>query len=202
MEMLIALIAATAILVAIPGPNVALIVANTIRYGYQYGALTVLGTTFGIAVQLALVVVGLAAILSVAANAMMWVKWLGITYLLYLGIKAWCAPADDLGAVCASTRSSSTLFWEGFAFAIINPKTLIFNMAFLPQFVPAGGGHGLLVLAAGVYLAVLFLGDLLWVSFANAARPMINKFSTLRNKLTGGFYVGAGLGLSLAKFER
>ena len=70
----LALIGATAVLVAIPGPNVALIVANTIARGLRFGAMTAIGTTIGVAVQLAVVVLGLAALLEFAASAFMWLK--------------------------------------------------------------------------------------------------------------------------------
>jgi threonine/homoserine/homoserine lactone efflux protein len=88
-DKLIALSLATLILVAIPGPNVALIVANSVRWGFRAGATTVFGTTLGVAVQLAIVVLGMAALVELAADALSWVRWLGVAYLLWLGIKTW-----------------------------------------------------------------------------------------------------------------
>ncbi len=79
--MIFALIFATALLVAIPGPNVALIVANTLRQGFQIGVLTVLGTTLGVGLQLVFVVLGMATVLRYAANLMVWIKWIGVAYL-------------------------------------------------------------------------------------------------------------------------
>ena len=70
MDKLIALSAATLILVAIPGPNVALIVANSVRYGLRIGVITVFGTTLGVAVQLCIVLLGLAALIEIAADAL------------------------------------------------------------------------------------------------------------------------------------
>ena len=79
---LIALALATAVLVSIPGPNVALIIANSLRHGIGAGVVTVLGTTLGVALQLALVVIGMAAILEYAADVLTWIKWAGVVYLM------------------------------------------------------------------------------------------------------------------------
>ena len=130
MENILALGLATAVLVAIPGPNVALIVANSLQYGFRQGATTVLGTTLGVALQLGLVVLGLAAVIEFAADLLTWIKWAGVVYLVYLGIRAWREPAGDL----ADVGARPAVFWRGCMIAALNPKTLLFNAAFLPQF--------------------------------------------------------------------
>ena len=92
----IALVAATVILLLIPGPNVAIIVATSLRDGLRYGLITALGTTAGLALQLVLVVGGMAALIEVAATALTWIKWAGVIYLLWLGIRTWNEPTDSL----------------------------------------------------------------------------------------------------------
>jgi len=202
MELIAALVTATALLVAIPGPNVALIVANSLKYGFRFGVITVLGTTIGVAAQLALLIAGLAAVLSVAASAMTWIKWLGVVYLLYLAVKSWRETVDDLSALSASTEPESVLFWQGLGMAVLNPKTLLFNAAFLPQFLSTNASTYTLVICAAVYLVVLFVGDCLWASIAGVARPALQRFSNLRGKLTSSIYFSAGFGLALARIER
>lgn len=195
MNSLIALVVATTILVVIPGPNVALIVANSLRYGFRMGVVTVLGTTVGVALQLALVVAGLAAAIEVAADALVWIRWIGVGYLVWLGIRSWRAPADDLAAV----KAAPTLFSQGCLLAALNPKTLLFCAAFIPQFVPAGSGAADLALVAAVYLAVVLAGDLLWARFAASASGLLGGAGRWRNRLTGAFLVLAGVGLALAR---
>ena len=198
MSNVVALIAATSFLVLIPGPNMALIIANSLRFGLKSGLVTTLGTTAGIAAQLFLVVVGMAALIEIAASALLWIKWLGVAYLLYLGIRTWQEPADDLGQI--GPVSSSASFWRGFAMAVINPKTLLFNAAFLPQFV--GGGSGVsaeLYFLSAVFLVVIAVGDTMWAVFAASARGWLQKFGAFRNRLTGGFLVGAGVSLALSR---
>lgn len=196
MANLIALAVATAILVAIPGPIVGLIVANSVRYGQRAGFVTVLGTTLGNALQLLLVVLGMAALIEVAVEALDWIRWAGVVYLVLLGIRTWNTPAPDLGKVDAT----AAVFWQGCMIAVVNPKSLLFNAAFLPQFVvPEIGVAGQPAIVAAVFLTVLFVGDLLWTFFAGSARRLFRKHAAARNRLTGGFLVAAGIGLALAR---
>jgi len=193
---LLTLVGATAILVIIPGPNVALIVANSIRFGFRMGAITVLGTTFGVAIQLAAVVLGMTAIIELAAEALIWVRWAGVAYLIYLGIRTWQEPPDDLSNILAAPA----MFWRGCMIAAANPKTLLFHASFLPQFVSAGGSSsGQFLLVAAVFLSVLLIGDMLWALSAGAARPLLDRFARARNRLSGGFFVAAGIGLALSQ---
>jgi threonine/homoserine/homoserine lactone efflux protein len=190
------LLAATAILVAIPGPNVALIVANTLRYGTRSGIVTVLGTTVGIGLQLALVVLGLVAVVETLAAALAWVRWAGVAYLVYLGVRMWRAAPGDLAAVGAAPA----MFWRGCLVAVLNPKTLLFNAAFIPQFVAADSATPAdFGLVAAVYLAVLLLGDSLWALFARSARPLLVGYPAIRGKLAGAFLMAAGAGLALTR---
>lgn len=191
---LVALVVATAVLVAIPGPNVALIVANSLGYGLRMGVMTVIGTTAGLALQLALVSVGMVALIEHAAVAMSWIRWLGVAYLVYLGIRTWRAPPEDLSHV----HAAPAMFWRGCLFAATNPKTLVFLAAFLPQFIAGGTALQVPVFAA-VYLAVIFVGDTLWAVFASYARPLLAKYTRLRNRVAGAFLVAAGIGLALAR---
>ena len=198
MTSVLALISATILLVLIPGPNVALIVANSLRHGLRAGLVTAAGTTVGLAVQLLLVVTGMAALIDAAATALIWIKWLGVAYLLFLGIRTWNEPADDLTQI--GPQSTQGAFWRGFGLAVINPKTLLFNAAFLPQFVgDAAGAGGQLAVLSIVFLAVIVIGDGLWALTAASARGWIRQFGALRNRLTGGFLVGAGVGLALSR---
>jgi threonine/homoserine/homoserine lactone efflux protein len=196
MNSIIALVVATAILVAIPGPNVALIVANSLKYGWRMGVATVLGTTVGVGLQLALVVFGLAAVIALAAEALTWIKWAGVIYLVFLGIRTWREPADDLSEVVAVP----TMFWRGCLVAVINPKTLLFNAAFIPQFVATEAvSAASLGLVADVFLSVLFAGDMLWATFASSARNVLQRHARARNRLTGAFLTAAGIGLAITQ---
>ena len=196
MANLIALIVATAILVMIPGPNVAFIVANSIRWGFRVGATTALGVTVGNAIQLLVVVLGMAAVIEYAAEALTWIRWAGVAYLVYLGIRTWNEPADDLSQV----KAAPAVFWRAVLIAAINPKTLLFIAAFLPQFVVLDAGLvGHPATIATVFLAVQLIGDAVWAATADSARRLLRRFATARNRITGSFLVAAGLGLALSR---
>ena len=195
---ILALIAATAVLIVIPGPNVALIVANSLRHGYRFGFMTVLGTTCGIGLQLVCVIGGFAVLVEMAATGLIRIKWFGVAYLVYLGLRTWNEAAPDLNEIRPGTGNRA--FLHGLGLAAIYPKTLLFNAAFLPQLI----GQSMqvtpqLVVLSAVFLITVGIGDSLWVAFAGAARKWFSKFGGLRNKLTGGFLVGAGVGLALAR---
>lgn len=194
MAELVTLVIATTVLVIIPGPNVALIVANSLQHGFRIGMMTVLGTTAGIALQLAFVVGGMAALVELAAEALTWIRWVGVIFLVWLGIRTWREPAADLEKLTAAP----VMFLRGCALAAVNPKTLLFNAAFLPQFVGSGSASQFALVGA-IFLTVVFLGDLAWALFASSARHLLTRYSRLRNKITGVFLSTAGIGLALAR---
>lgn len=196
MANLIALAVATAILVLIPGPNVALIVANSLRYGLRAGVTTAAGVAAGNALQLLVVVAGMAVVIEYAAEALSWVRWAGVVYLAYLGIRTWNEPAAHADAV----KAAPAVFWRAVVIAVINPKTLLFIAAFLPQFVVVDAGvTGHPATVGVVFLAVLLAGDAGWALMADSARILMNRIASVRNRLTGGILVVAGVGLALAR---
>ncbi|MDP3159665.1 MAG: LysE family translocator [Reyranella sp.] len=200
LDLYLAFVAASAILILIPGPNVALIVANSVAHGTRFGLLTVAGTSSAVVVHLALTVLGATAILSFLAASFDWLRWAGVVYLVWLGIRAWRAPAVDLAGTEAQARSVRLIFARGFLVGLTNPKTLLFYGAFLPQFITPGPTVGdQLLLLAVTFLVVAIVLDGLWAILAGRLRALLTSHARLRNRLTGGLLIGAGLGLALAR---
>jgi homoserine/homoserine lactone efflux protein len=112
-DVFLAFVAATTLLMVIPGPNVALIVANSVAHGTRFGLLTVAGTASGIVLQLALTVVGASAALDFLASSFEFLRWLGVAYLVWLGIAAWRAPPVDLTQVKPQARSARGIYLRG-----------------------------------------------------------------------------------------
>lgn len=194
-----AFVLATAVLIMIPGPNVALIVANSVAYGTRYGLLTVAGTASAMVPQLVLTALGMTALLGGVGAWMEWLRWAGVAYLVVLGVRQWRARALDLTRVAAQPRSRRGIYLRGLVVSLTNPKTLFFYGAFFPQFVAADRPAlpQLLVLCA-TFLAVAILLDGAWAVLAGRARPLLAAHGRLRNRLSGGLLVGAGVGLALA----
>jgi homoserine/homoserine lactone efflux protein len=198
-HLIIAFIAATTILMLIPGPNVALIVANSVGHGTRYGLLTVAGTSSAILVHMVLTVIGLAALLGSLGAWFEWVRWIGVVYLLFLGIRQWRATPVDLTATRPQPRSQRAIFLRGFVVSLTNPKTLLFYGAFFPQFLSPTHGIGAVVLLAAIFFAVAITIDSLWAVLAGRARFLLARRGRLRNRLSGGLLIGAGLGLAAAR---
>src|SRR5476651_2389521 len=189
LELYLAFIAASAVLILIPGPNVALIVANSVAHGTRFGLMTVAGTSSAVVVQLGLTVVGATAALDLLAASFDW-----------LGLAAWRAPAADLARIAPQARSLGRIYLRGFLVGLTNPKTLLFYGAFLPQFIaPEGDVPRQLLLLAATFLVVAVLLDGLWALMAGRLRAMLATHARWRNRLTGGLLMGAGLGLALAR---
>lgn len=193
-------ILASALLMLTPGPNVALIVANSVAYGARYGLLTVVGTSAAVVLHLAFVGFGMGSALGMIGTMFEWVRWAGVAYLVYLGIQAWRAPPADLGAVAAQPKSGRVILLRAVAVSLTNPKLLLLYGAFFPQFIAPGRpvGPQLWVLCA-TFLAVGVATDALWALAAARARHAIAGHGRLRNRISGGLLLGAGVGLAFAR---
>lgn len=200
LELYIAFMATAVVLILIPGPNVALIVANSVAHGRRHGLLTVADTSSAMFIQLAITAFGMTTLLSVMAGWFEWLRWIGVAYLVYLGVKAWCAPLIDLTMAQPQPHSAQLAYLRGFLVSLSNPKTLLFFGAFLPQFVnPDAKLMGQLVLLSATFLAIAILLDGTWALIVDRFRRVLAMNGKLRNRLTGGLLVSAGLGLVLAR---
>ncbi|MGE0236508.1 LysE family translocator [Methylocystis sp.] len=199
-EAFAAFIAATVALAILPGPNVALITANSVAYGRRFGLITVLGTSVAMAPQLALTVLGMTGVLTLAGEMIEWIRWAGVAYLVYLGVQAWRAPVIDLSRVQPQPRSARSIFLRGFLVSSSNPKTLLFYGAFFPQFVtPEGDVMLQLAMLCLSFLIVMSALDSCWAILADRLRGLLGTRGRLRNHLTGAFYLVAAAGLASAK---
>ena len=109
-DLYLTFVAACVLLIVIPGPNVALIVANSMAHGPRYGLMTVAGTASAMVLQLALVVLGASALLGLLASLFDSLRWLGVVYLLWLGVRTWRSASSDLSGIAAEPRSASAIF--------------------------------------------------------------------------------------------
>jgi len=134
-------LAAVALLVT-PGPAVLYIVARSVEQGRWAGLVSALGVHVGTLVHVAAAALGLSALLVSSALAFDIVKYLGALYLMYLGIRRLLTSDAAAAASAAAPRSLRRLFAQGIVVNILNPKTALFFLAFLPQFTTRGAGPG------------------------------------------------------------
>lgn len=198
-ELCLAFIAATVVLGFIPGPNVALTVANSVTYGPRYGLLTVAGTGSAMIPQLALTVLGMSTMLTSMAGIFEVLRWVGVAYLLYIGYRQWIAPPVDLTGIHAQLKSVKEIFWRGFLVSSTNPKTLLFYGAFFPQFINMNGNVPMqLVFLSTMFIVLIVMIDSGWALLAGSARRFLMGRGKLRNRISGGFMMAAASGLALA----
>lgn len=199
-ELYLSFIAATTVLVLTPGPMVAYLIATTLAHGARHGAMALLGSALASIIQLGLVVAGLTVILQAAGSTFFWLKWIGVFYLIYLGVRALRAPDTALAPALEASRSRKRTLVEAFMVNLTNPKALLFHGAFLPLFISpaAPAGPQLLVLAITFVLLAALL-DAGWVLFAARAKPLMEKIGRWRHRITGGVLLTAAAGLALVR---
>ncbi len=198
-ELYLAFAAATTLLILVPGPNVALIVANSMAHGVRYGLATVAGTTTAMALQLTCVVLGLSGVLALFAASFDVLRWVGVAYLAWLGLKAWSAPGISLAAAPEAPRLDRIVA-RGFIVSLTNPKTLLFYAAFLPQFVGSEGDRtGQLLLLAATFIVIAAVLDSLWALAAHRARHALAVGGRVLHRITGGVLIAAAAGLAIAR---
>ena len=197
----LAFFVATTIMIALPGPSVFLTVSHSISFGWQRALATVAGETLGIAVQLVIAAIGLTSLLNVVADAFEWFRWIGAVYLIYLGIKQWRHAGEPL-AFDASSVTKTNLFVQGLVVTILNPKSLIFIAAFLPQFINTTRPLGLqFAVIVPSFLIITFTVTSIWALVIGNVSGFLKSQRAMKSVLrtAGGLMVVAGMGLALAR---
>ncbi len=140
----------------IPGPAVLLVLARSMAGGRRVGVATGLGVACGDLVHTAMATFGLSAVLMTSALAFSIVKYAGVAYLVYLGFRAMLEKSDDLALGSARLVSAPRAFRQAILAEVLNPKTALFFLAFLPQFVrPAQGSIVLQFAELGLIFVVM-----------------------------------------------
>ena len=196
---------ATLALTLTPGPAVLFIVARSVGQGRRAGLLSVLGVGLGNSVHAAATALGLAALLASSPVAFTAVRWLGAAYLVTLGIRRLLdrGTAGLAAAEGGPARPPGAVLREALTVALLNPKTALFFLAFLPQFTdPARGGlPGQLLLLGALFVLVAVATDTGYVLTAAALGRLLRRhpgFASGERWVTGATYLALGLGAGLA----
>jgi threonine/homoserine/homoserine lactone efflux protein len=193
-------VAASLALTIVPGPAVLYIVARSVEGGRPAGLVSVLGIGLGGLVHVAFAAIGLSAILVSSAAAYSVVKWLGVAYLIYLGIRRFLARDEESSAVTVEKEPLSRVFSQGVVVNVLNPKTALFFLAFLPQFVdPSRGAVTTQIALLGITFVVLALfTDGLYALLTGSAADWLRRrnesprFRRLQRYVSGGVFIALG----------
>ena len=162
MSNLLAFIGATVVLLLIPGPAVILNLNRTLADGRSHGLATVAGLEIGDMIQASLAALGLSAVLATSAELFNIIKWVGVAYLLYTGIRTLITKPDELRSDASHTTLAQS-FRQGIIVNALNPKTSLFFLSIFPQFVDAHAANAktqsLVLGLVFVVLATLFNGS-------------------------------------------
>ena len=158
LQLFLLFLAADAALKLTPGPDMALTLSRGMTQGFRPAFLSVLGNVAAGFVQVPAVVLGLASVLQASPRLFLGVKAAGGLYLAYLGIKAILRARDAEVSLAARPGDARDAFWQGFVTNLLNPKVLLFMIAFLPQFTsPEQGPVWSQMLVLGITMKILSL---------------------------------------------
>lgn len=193
-ELYSAYVIATLIVLAIPGPTIMLVVSYALTQGRRSATASVLGVGLGDATAAAASLLGLGAILATSATAFTVLKWVGAAYLVWLGIKMWRSRPAALGPHDVAEVPAKKIFWHAYVVTALNPKGIVFFMAFLPHFIaPDSAVVPQLTLLGTTFVVLGILNAAIYALAAAAVGQKLRSPSLLRlvNRVGGGFLISA-----------
>ncbi len=200
------LITAFVILIT-PGPAVLYIIARSVDQGRLAGIVSTLGVAFGTMFHVAAAAFGISALLATSATAFSVLKLLGAAYLIYLGIRK--LMERDLGDRQQSRvrESLGRIFWQGVVVNVLNPKTALFFLAFLPQFIDVPRGHVTLqMIVLGLLFVIMgIFSDGLWALLAGSVGSWLKNhlgFLRVQRYFSGSLFIALGVTMAVTGQNR
>jgi threonine/homoserine/homoserine lactone efflux protein len=195
---LLLFITGAAVLLMIPGPAVTYVVSRSIGQGRAAGLVSVMGIVVGTLLHVVAATLGLSALLASSVFAFQFVKYLGAAYLIYLGIRTFSRDDSQLLQAANVDRRLPHIFAQGVLVNLLNPKTALFFLAFLPQFVDPLRGHAALqIFELGVLFALMgWCSDSVWAVLAGTVADRFRASARLRRaqrNVSGGTLIALGL---------
>jgi homoserine/homoserine lactone efflux protein len=193
---------AVTLFILLPGPIVTLVVANSLNGGTRRGLATVAGSSLGTALLITAGAAGLSALLSLISEIFEVVRWIGAAYLIWLGINAWRAHGNGEGIARPVPRSGRAVFLQGMLVALTNPKTILFYIAFFPQFIdPRLPPLPQLLAMSTAMILIAIVSDSSYAVLAGRLRGWFAdpRRRRIQARITGSLLIGTGFGMLLAR---
>lgn len=199
---------AAVLLAVAPGPGMLYVLARSLAGGKREGVLSALGTFAGGMVHVFAAALGVSVILAESAVAFSTVKYAGAAYLCFLGVRmildARKPEAFVAGSVGTTTASARNPLWQGVVTEVLNPKTALFFLSFIPQFVNRASGHVFLqfVLLGSISVILNTTADLIVIVLAGPLGKKIRSSATFRRRqktATGAIMIGLGTYLATSE---
>ena len=198
-EQWLAFAGASAVLLAIPGPTILLVISYALGHGRKAAGATVTGVALGDFTAMTASMLGLGALLATSATLFTLLKWVGAAYLIYLGVKLWRAPVargdSSVEAGSPPREKPLRIFLHTYVVTALNPKSIIFFVAFLPQFLNATQPIlPQMIIFETTFLILAIINAGFYALMASMARKSIRKPGVQRavNRVGGSLMIGAG----------
>jgi len=195
-ETWLAFVAASAILLVVPGPTVLLVVSYALGQGWRTALPTAVGVALGDFTAMTLSMLGVGALLATSAMLFTVLKWIGAVYLVWLGIKLWQAGGSLDTAPRMDKVSALRMLGHAWLVTALNPKGITFFVAFLPQFLsPSGDFLHQVIIFETTFLVLAFANALGYALIASRARALVESSRAISvfNKAGGTLLIGAGV---------
>jgi threonine/homoserine/homoserine lactone efflux protein len=193
----LAFAAASVVLLLIPGPTVVLVVSYSLTQGRRVAVATAAGVALGDFTAMTASLAGLGALLGASAAAFGILKWIGAAYLVFLGVRLWRAePKVSAVPEQAAAKSAAGVFGHAFLVTALNPKSIAFFVAFVPQFIDHGSPLlPQLVIMEATFVGLAALNALAYALAADYMRAQIRRPAVLRwvNRVGASCLVAMGL---------
>ena len=197
LELYIPFVVAATIILVIPGPTILLVISQAVAHGRRSVVPLVAGVLMGDFTAMTLSLLGLGAIMTTSAALFTVFKWIGALYLIYLGVKLWRAdPNHKAIRDNESNASKRSMFRSSFIVTALNPKSIAFFVAFLPQFIhPLKPALPQLTLLGGIFLFLATVNAALYAAFAGQLGEHMRKKHVRKwfNRCGGSALIGAGI---------
>ncbi|MFI6596047.1 LysE family translocator [Nonomuraea sp. NPDC050536] len=182
------------ILVIVPGPNHLYIAARGLAQGRSAALASAFGVETGTLVHIGAAAAGLSYLISTSATLFGIVKWAGVAYLFYLGVRALTSKTEAI-AEAPEPQPLAKVYAEGIVVNVLNPKVTLFFLALLPQFVrPGAGSPALQIVVLGVTVMSLgLLSDMIYAFTAGALGQRLASRARAFKKASGVVYLGLGV---------
>ena len=186
-----------------PGPSHILMLSNSIGNGFKKSIYTAYGDLSANFLQMIAASIGLVSILQKSQHVFAIIKWAGVIYLAFLGLRLIFSKSTKLNLSNHSMRSKKSLYWQGFITSAVNPKAVIFFAALFPQFIVTS--EPLLPQFIVLSLTYLIIDGIYLSFYGKFAEVFAKKMSTsigqYFNQISGSLYIGAAIILGLKEFE-
>lgn len=192
----IGFVAASTALLVIPGPTTLLVMSYAMGRGWRSAVPTAVGVALGDLTAMVLSMLGVGAILAASATLFTLLKWIGAAYLIWLGISLWRAGNKPEPRSAPTPGTSRGMLAKAWLVTVLNPKSIVFFVAFLPQFIdPAVAFAGQMAILVPTFVCLAFANALGYAALGARAHRAITSPRALRrlHRLGGGALIGAGV---------